>query len=333
MKLVVVGGGGGVGASVAFNVLLGARTTEVVLVDSSAAQVESHAMDFAQVLEQSPGSSLRAGTECDLVDADVVVVTASVPLAINRSRLVYLEANAKILNGVADALPPDWPGVAILVTNPVDPLVTCSGREPGSTGAASSATPSTTACACAPASRAPLARTRRRCGVGARRARRDGRSDLEPCGGRRRGADPRATRRRRVAEEYLRTWYVRHVALDSGRTSTWTTGLGVAGMVEAIREDANDVWPASLVLDGEYGLAGVAVTVPVRLGAEGAAPVLEWPLEAGELEALHASPRSSGSPSKLCCGLSRLERHKVTRVGRRPRGHDHASTSSNNPAF
>src|SRR5206468_7550735 len=92
--------------------------------DSSASQVESHAMDFAQVLEQSSGCSLRAGSEFDLRDADVVVVTAGVPLAVNRSRLVYLEANAQILDGIADALPPDWAGVAILVTNPVDPLVT-----------------------------------------------------------------------------------------------------------------------------------------------------------------------------------------------------------------
>ncbi len=32
----------------------------------------------------------------------------------------------------------------------------------------------------------------------------------------------------------MRSWYVWHVALNSGRTSTWTTGLGVARMVAAI---------------------------------------------------------------------------------------------------
>src|SRR5439155_2588281 len=92
-----------------------------------------------------------------------------------------------------------------------------------------------------------------------------------------------------VAGEYLRTWYVRHVALDSGRTSTWTTGLGVARMVQAIRASANEVWPASLVLDGEYELADIAVTVPIRLGAAGASTVLEWPLDTAEHKALSAS--------------------------------------------
>ncbi|MCR6679680.1 hypothetical protein NVV43_30135, partial [Escherichia marmotae] len=39
---------------------------------------------------------------------------------------------------------------------------------------------------------------------------------------------------RAEAEEFLRTWYVRHVALDSGRSSTWTSGVGVAAMVDAV---------------------------------------------------------------------------------------------------
>jgi malate dehydrogenase len=289
VKLVVVGGGGGVGSSVAFNMLLGGCAAEVVLADSSATQVESHAMDFAQVLEQSPGSSLRAGTEADLLDADVVVVTAGVPLAVNRSRLVYLEANARILDSVADALPPDWPGVAIVVTNPVDPLVTRFRARTGidrrrvlgytlndslrlRTGVAR-------ALGLAPGAVAAwVLGEHGETGVPIW-------SRVEVDGEARTLRDAEKV----VAEEYLRTWYVRHVALDSGRTSTWTTGLGVARMVAAIRAGTNEVWPASLVLDGEYGLAGVAVTVPVLLGAEGAAAVLTWPLDADEYEALHNS--------------------------------------------
>jgi malate dehydrogenase len=289
VKLVVVGGGGGVGSSVAFNVLLGARATEVVLVDSCATQVESHAMDFAQVLEQSPGSSLRAGTDSDLVDADVVVVTAGVPLAVNSSRLVYLEANAQILDGVAHALPPAWPGVAIVVTNPVDPLVTRFQARTGidrrrvlgytlndslrlRTGVAR-------ALGLAPGAVAAwVLGEHGETGVPIW-------SRVEVDGEARTLRDAEKV----VAEEYLRTWYVRHVALDSGRTSTWTTGLGVARMVAAICAGTNEVWPASLVLDGEYGLADVAVTVPVRLGTEGAAAVLEWPLDADEYDALHNS--------------------------------------------
>ena len=52
-------------------------------------------MDFEQVLELSPGSSARGGNRADIADADVVVVTAAVPLTLNSSRLVYLADNAK----------------------------------------------------------------------------------------------------------------------------------------------------------------------------------------------------------------------------------------------
>jgi len=91
-----------------------------------------------------------------------------------------------------------------------------------------------------------------------------------------------------AAEEYFRSWYVIHVALDSGRSSTWTSGLGVARMVSAL-DSEGELWPASLVLQGEYGIDGVAVTVPVTIGHAGAERIHEWDLEPGELEALRAS--------------------------------------------
>ena len=91
-----------------------------------------------------------------------------------------------------------------------------------------------------------------------------------------------------IAEEYLRTWYALHVALDSGRSSTWTSGLGVARMVAALSGEG-ELWPASVVLDGEYDIRGVAVTVPVTIGRDGAEHIHEWGLDARQLAALHAS--------------------------------------------
>lgn len=37
-----------------------------------------------------------------------------------------------------------------------------------------------------------------------------------------------------AAEQFVRSWYERHVALDSGRSSTWTSGHGLARMVAAL---------------------------------------------------------------------------------------------------
>jgi hypothetical protein len=52
------------------------------------------------------------------------------------------------------------------------------------------------------------------------------------------------------AEDFLRTWYVKHVALDSGRSSTWTSGVGVARMAAALGSDEAELWPASVALEG-----------------------------------------------------------------------------------
>jgi malate dehydrogenase len=289
VRIAVVGGAGGVGASTAFNLLRDGGPDEIVIVDSRPPHITSHVMDFDQVLEQSPGGSVRGGDESDLADADIVVVTAAVPLTVNSSRLVYLEQNAAIVDGVADAIPDGWDGVVVLVTNPVDPLVLRFRDHTGldrhrvlgytlndslrlRTGIAN-------AVGAAPGA------------VEAWMIGEHGDSSVPLWSRVRVDGEPRALTQeeKAAAEEYVRTWYVRHVALDSGRSSTWTSGLGVSRMVSAIRDDAGALWPASLVLEGEYGIDGSAVSVPVVLGADGAREVVEWELADGERAALRAS--------------------------------------------
>src|SRR5436190_11443161 len=122
MKVAIVGGGGGVGASVAFNLLLGPGEHETLLMDRRSEMVRSHALDLEQVLEQGARGSVREGRAEDLRAADILVVTAAAPLTVNDSRMVYLEANARILEDVTTLLPPGWNGILLVVTNPVDPL-------------------------------------------------------------------------------------------------------------------------------------------------------------------------------------------------------------------
>ena len=284
-----MGGAGGVGASTAFNLLTSGRPCDVVLVDPRGEMVESHVMDLEQTLEWWPGSSVRGGGEDDVADADVVVVSAAVPLSLNTSRHVYLADNARILDRVAGAIPDGWAGVAIVVTNPVDPLVTRF----------------------VPRSRVDRRRVvgftvndtlRLRTGIARELGVAPGHVEAwvlgehgETCvplwdrvlvDGERREL---AGAQRAAADEFLRTWYLRHVALDSGRSSTWTSGAGVARMVSAFAGGGEDVWPASVVLEGEYGIDGVAVSVPVALGPGGVRAIHEWELDEDDLAALHAS--------------------------------------------
>jgi malate/lactate dehydrogenase len=288
MKVTIAGGAGGVGASTAFNLALTRRPREIVLIDSRPEMITSHAMDLEQVLELAPGCSVRGGDAADLADADIVVLVSATPLTVGTSRLEYLGKNALIADAIADELPAGWDGLLLVVTNPVDPLVTRLQRRTGidrrrvigytlndslrmRTGLAK-------AMGVAPGSVDAWV-------IGEH-------GDLSvPLYGRVRvdGASVRPTDAQiATAEDYQRTWYVKHVALDSGRSSTWTSGLGVSRMIAAL-EGEGGLWPTSVVLAGEYGIEGVAVSVPVTLGPGGVERIHEWEISADELAALHAS--------------------------------------------
>jgi malate/lactate dehydrogenase len=286
VKVAIFGGGGGVGSSAAFNLLLGPSEHEVVLVDRRPEMVTSHVMDLEQVLEQGGTGSIRGGDQPDVLDADVVVVAASAPLTVNVSRLDYLLANAEIVEELVAVLAGAgrWPGTLVVVTNPVDPLCTWIQRRTG------------------------IDRTRvlgytlndsLRLRTGIAKALRVDPGTVDawvlgehgdvcvPLFDRVRvgdGAVLLTPEMRAEAAEFLRTWYVRHVALDSGRSSTWTSGVGIAAMVDAVANGADELWPVSLVLEGEYGVEGVALSVPVSL-RDGAASINEWQLSAEEQDA------------------------------------------------
>ena len=58
-------------------------------------------------------------------------------------------------------------------------------------------------------------------------------------------------------------------------------------MIEAIVHPSEKPFPASVVLDGEYGLHSVSASSPVILGAEGLVRVVEIPLDDSEMMRLH----------------------------------------------
>ena len=55
-------------------------------------------------------------------------------------------------------------------------------------------------------------------------------------------------------------------------------GKSVARMVHAIAEDTKEVMAASALLEGEYGLSGICIGVPVMLGKGGVERVYELKL-------------------------------------------------------
>jgi malate dehydrogenase len=60
-------------------------------------------------------------------------------------------------------------------------------------------------------------------------------------------------------------------------------------MAEAILKDRKKILPCAALLEGEYGINGLFVGVPVKLGACGIEKVIEVPLNDDEKKALHRS--------------------------------------------
>jgi L-lactate dehydrogenase len=66
-------------------------------------------------------------------------------------------------------------------------------------------------------------------------------------------------------------------------------GLAVSSIVESILRDQHSVLPVSSLMQGEYGLENVCLSLPTVVGREGVVQVLELPLAEEELESLRRS--------------------------------------------
>jgi malate dehydrogenase len=101
--------------------------------------------------------------------------------------------------------------------------------------------------------------------------------------------------RRLVAEERIQAM-VERTAKGGGEivnllgTSAWyAPGAAAAQMVDAIMLDEKRVLPCTAYLEGEYGIDGLYMGVPVKLGAAGIEEIVELELTAEEQDALRKS--------------------------------------------
>ena len=157
----------------------------------------------------------------------MLVVCASTALTANTSRDVYLQANAEIVDGIAERLT-GWHGVVVMVTNPVDPLTARLARALGDRRRVVGYTlndslrlRTSIAGSLGVPARAVEAWVLGEHGDRAVPVFSRVRVDGEPV--------TLTASQRAEAADFVRNWYRRHVALDSGRSSTWTSGAGRGG--------------------------------------------------------------------------------------------------------
>lgn len=90
--------------------------------------------------------------------------------------------------------------------------------------------------------------------------------------------------------------------LKSG-SAYYAPSAAVVEMVEAILKDEKKILPCAVRCDGEYGIQGLFVGVPVKLGRRGAEEIIEYRLTPDERAALATS---AAAVKELCEAVDRL---------------------------
>ena len=301
MAKISVIGAGQVGAAVGFALADAGLAQEIVIVDLDGARAEGAAMDIAHGVPMMCPVEVRAGGYEAIADSDLVILTAGAsqkvgetrPALAGRNRIVVECACREVARYAPDC-------VLLVVTNPVDMLTSvaasacgfAAGRVLGSGTVLDSLR-----------LRAMIAN---RSGVDARDVHawvlgEHGDSEVPAWSVARIGGLPLDEFCRlsgactpgleaRLREDFNRD--VRDVAYEIIRGKGATNhGVAVAvrRIAEAVLRDEKSVLTVSAPLSGEYGLEGVALSLPCVVGAAGVERILPLSLQEEELQALRRS--------------------------------------------
>ncbi|HBI92765.1 MAG TPA: L-lactate dehydrogenase [Terrisporobacter glycolicus] len=123
MSKITIVGAGSVGSTAAFSLAENAISDEIVIVDINKNKSLGNALDIAHGLPLLKPVNIYAGDYEDTKNSDIVIITVGVPEVVGESRLIPLQKNTDILKGVIPQLLKYSPNTQILmVSNPVDIL-------------------------------------------------------------------------------------------------------------------------------------------------------------------------------------------------------------------
>lgn len=303
-------GCGFVGASIAFRFLQQGLFSHLVLLDANREKAEGEAMDLSDGLPYGAAMEITAGTYDDISDCALVVITAGVNQKPGETRLQLIERNTVILQSIMKEITArPFEGILLIVSNPVDVLTYAAQRLSGypRERVIGSGTVLDTA------------RLKQllgdELGVDSRNVHtfivgEHGDSELAVWSGanvsgldlddfcRLRGKALLPPERERLYRQIRDSAY--EIIKRKGATY-YGIAMAVGRIAECIVKDEHAILPISVVLDQEYGLDGLALSIPSIVGKNGLEKVLEIPLGQAEQLALQDSARQL---KEVIAGLS-----------------------------
>jgi malate dehydrogenase len=295
---VTVVGAGFYGSTLAQRIAEAGYAAEVVLTDVIEGRPQGLALDLMQSRPIVGFPTRVTGTNgyTEAAGSAVAVITAGVPRKPGMSRLDLLETNARIVGDVTRRLldvAPD--AVLIVVTNPLDEMTALAAevsgldrrRVMGQAGVLDTARfrhflaeradvlPAEVKAITLGSHGEAMVPVVSSAWVGGRRL-----QDVLD----RAAIDEIVARTRDAGAEI--------VGLLKTGSAYYAPAAAAEAMVRAVVTGSDEILPVSAWLDGEYGITGVYLGVPARLGPVGVVEVIEQPLDDGELGALRTAAQA-----------------------------------------
>jgi malate dehydrogenase len=293
-------GAGHVGATTALRLAEADVFAEIVLVDVVPGLAAGLALDLWHSSGLRRFATRLRGTAdvADAADSDFVVVTAGRARQPGMSRTDLTAVNAAIVGDVSDNIRRHSPdAIVIVVTNPLDEMTHLAWQ---ATGFPARRVMGMAGVLDAARFRAlaALAAGERPDAVRAVALGSHGDEMVIPLSQAQIGAEPITGRldapTLAALVDRTRQSGAEVVKLLGKGSAYFAPAAAVTAMVLAMKQDTGEVLPACVHADGTYGLDGVYVGLPARLGATGVVEVVELPLAPAELEELRRAARRIG---------------------------------------
>ena len=123
MNKITVIGSGNVGSTIAYTLTVMGIASEIVMIDVNEEKSLGEALDIRQGASFCNPASVYAGSYADAEGSDIVVITSGMARKPGQSRLDLAQANVDIIKSIADKIVPVAPDATyVIVSNPVDVL-------------------------------------------------------------------------------------------------------------------------------------------------------------------------------------------------------------------
>jgi L-lactate dehydrogenase len=290
-----------VGSSFAYALMQRGLANELVLIDKDHARAEGEAMDLNHGLPFVRPMRIIAGDYEQLAGCEVVVVAAGANQRPGETRLDLLQRNAAVFRDIVPQVVAACPdAILVIATNPVDILTTISAE-----------------LAALPAGRVigsgtilDTARFRYLLGeyyrvdprsVHAYIVGEHGDTELalwslaNIAGVRLHdfvGPDGRGYGRTAMNAIFEQTRTAAYEIIKRKQATYYAIGLGLLTIVEAVLRDQRTVLTVSTPTTGQYGVAGIAISLPTIVGRGGAVEILALPISAEESAAFQHSAQT-----------------------------------------